>query len=561
MLTTVNPVIDLNLEHKGLNFEAPPEFNYRKYAAVSYSNSTASFTINPPSTTTFTSKMFYLGCKVTVKITATNSNPANDLLTDNSFAFRQDALNKIIQTCNVSFGSTSVACTSYRFSGPFSHYMTQKQQFPGDLTMLDNTQNYNDSVGWINNPLSGYNNGIRQDGNLPRGCYPCTITNGPTSATIVADLYSTLFCPPLTNSNDNEQLGFTNLNQITVTINWLSDLTRIFSLNLDALPATVTAGSVNMSVILDQPTMYMQFSTAPRNYVPRPIAYNSPQIMNYQTFKTGQLDAGASDSITSNNIQLLCVPEYIMIFVKDSDGNDTYSTTDTYCNISSIVITLDNRSGLCSPMSEFDFFQVSKENGLCNSFTEFHGRTVVSGADKGLCGSVVLLRVGKDLVIDSHVGERRQMNLQVVVNYRNVNTTQPIKLPTLNINTITPQTLTLYPDGHGLLELGYSSFGGNYIPFTEVSSLEGGAFKDVMRNAIKYIKPIHDFIKEHKLISKGTEALSKMGIPYVSPTSAAVSKVAEKLGYGEMGGMPSGGMRSGGKKMSAKELRARIGQL
>jgi hypothetical protein len=349
----------------------------------------------------------------------------------------------------------------------------------------------------------------------------------------------------------SDGLGFSNVRTMDVVVNLLN-LSRIVS---HAINSNVTIS--NISVAINQPILYMKYSTPKIGYVPRPLSYGSQEIVRFPTAYTSSLSPNASATIVSTNIQLNAIPSHVYLFVRDANANLTYTSTDTLCNISSVNFTFNNRSGLLSSASENTIFDMCRDNGLQDTWEDFHG--VVSGGATstvlstavGTCGSVVKLAFGKDISLNSSewVGKIGAFNLQINVVATNRNQTVTLITPTLYVVPVTPQKLIFHEDGNIESILGISQVSGDapYIPFESVKEFYGGSFKDFIGKVANFFKPVVDFLKSSKIIS----TVSGL-IPH--PIAQTISQASSKLGFGE----GEGEGEDGGRVMSRSQLHRRM---
>jgi hypothetical protein len=171
---------------------------------------------------------------------------------------------------------------------------------------------------------------------------------------------------------------------------------------------------------------------------------------------------------------------------------------------------------------------------------------LTTGVQQGSVGSVILLRMGKDVTLQpgKYPGQVGQFNCNIKFSITN-NSAVTINNPTMSVITSTPQTLTTNPGGHADMLYGIpeQTQSGHYAPYYQVMKhYTGGSFSSFMNKVMGFIRPINDFLKTSKIISNLTSK-----IPH--PIAQAFSQVANQLGYGE---------GEGGKILPKKDLKRRI---
>lgn len=168
--------------------------------------------------------------------------------------------------------------------------------------------------------------------------------------------------------------------------------------------------------------------------------------------------------------------------------------------------------------------------------------------------------------------------LQINATVRNINTVDTIT-PALYLIIVSEGVFTVL-DNRSVSQIGVVSkldvIESRMSPFVDYNMLyniHGGNFlssiKSFGKKVLAGLEKVHDFAKQHKLLSKGLSAASL--IPAAAPLAGPAAAAARALGYGEGGVLvdpsqfsPYGPMegagrhKKGGKKMSRSELRKHI---
>ena len=542
MITTIVPTIDPNLQQKEVNLIGEQEFTIRPYPSTSYSQNNATFSFSTPNAQVFINRCIY--CSIPVTIAYAGSTTGSVMLQSAYDALRCYPLQSVINNIQMTINDRQFTVQTSQILHPLTRFMNQNKGWHMTPTYTDKYQVYSDGVAANNNPLGNFLN-ASIDGTYPRGAFPMTITNGATSASIATTITEPLLIPPLLAEDDS--MGFTNVTTMSFNINYSPTLSRIVS------HAASLATISSITVTMGQPTLYLRYFTPPASYVPRPVSYNSSQI-NYFPTPNATLTAGSSAVIASTNIQLNLVPSHMYVFCREADANLSYTTSDTYTNISAITCNFNNKSGILSTASEYDLMCISQNNHWQGTWEDWHGVTnsATLGTYIGTSGSVLKLVFGKDIPLldGDYVGKASAYNLQMNVTVKNVSSAS-ITQPTLYIIVVSPTRFTINLDTHTDLQIGLNPSevsrgvqAGEYLPYSAMSDMFGAGFwddlKDWGHNAIKWLK-------DNKIVSSIANA-----IPH--PIAQQVGKVAENLGFGD------GGMQVGGKKMTRKELIALMGK-
>lgn len=549
-IVTVVPNLDLNLEHRDVIVEGSSDVSVRQWISTNYSNTALSFSCPPPSLSTFIERCIFLTVPVVITYTGTTTGAA--LLQNGYDALRAYPLSSIITNSTMTINNQTFTIQTRDVIPYLARYFceTSHTTFP---SFLDKSAVYADLATSINNPLGSYFNSV--DGFQPRGGFPTIIVNGATSSTLSATIIEPVFIPPLQMSQD-KTLGFSNVRTMDFVFNFSSSLSRIVS------HAISNATLTNVAVAIQQPTLTMKYYSPKPGYVPRALKFGTHEIVAFPTTSNTALTSNSSTTMVSSNIQLNAIPSHIYVFVRESNANLTYQSTDTFCNISGINITFNNVTGILSTCTEVDLYNIARANGLMDSWEAWKGyTTVLGGAKIGTAGSILKLCFAKDITLrsDDFVGKTGAYNLLVNATVTNYNQQSSITNPTLYIIAVTPGSLTFHETGSIDKVLGVSRHADSrqYIPYNVVRAYYGGSFMDVVSRVSSYLKPINDWLRRSKAISSVASS-----IPH--PAAHALSSLASSLGYGEGEGEgmeDSDTEEMGGRVLSRQDLKRRLRNL
>lgn len=546
-ISTIFPSIDTNLQHHEVKVTSPMSVVIQPWQTTNYSNSTATWTMPPPSASVFMDRCLLRSTPVTITFAGTTTGSA--LLQANyqslrAYPMASITISDILQLNNQSFNLMTSELVPW-----MARYWskTKHTDFP---SYMDTYSDYIDGVAAMNNPLGQYFNSV---GNvMPRGSFPMIIVNGATAATITATIIEPVWLPCLHREVD-DGVGFTNITTCTLTTNYSSNLNMIIC---NALGTGNLATFSGITVALGQGTIYCKYSSPPIGYVPRPMSYGSENL-SYQTYTMGSsLAADTSRTgLSSGNIQLQFIPTWALIFVREANANRTYNSSDSACNISNLAITFDNTTGILSSATEVSLYEMAKHNGLQDSWEQYHGQISNLATQVGTSGSFLKLFFGSDIQLQAgkYPGMEGQYNFQITnITFKNTSQTTAMTQPTLYIIFSTQSKLIIHENGQNIeVVTGVSGGEGEYVPFDELTEHYGGSFKSFMGKVWKGIKKVHNFVKDNKLVS----TIAKQ-IPI--PQAQMVAQKAAEMGYGDYdAGMVVAGSE-GGRKMTRAQLKRRI---
>lgn len=546
VITTVCPNIDLNLEHHDIKLVSPSSVTWRQWISTSYSDVSTTWSMPPPNTSIYIDRMFLCATPVTITYGGTSGG---SLLENGKDALRAFPIASITTSNQLTLNNLTFTFQTNELVPKMARFWdTDSYDNHGFPSMLDTCQRYQDSTASNNNPLANYGNMVGKV--QPRGAYPMIVVNGisSTASSISATIYEPIWVPCLHRKYD-DGLGFTNIRSCDLISNYSSNLSRIVSHSLDS-SATLTSVTVH---IAGNPIIFMKYNTPPYGYIPKTISYRSEDINRFITpCPTAPLTSNSSVTFPSTNIQLNCIPKWVIICCVESVLNSTYTTTDTALNISNLSINFNNQSGLLSSMSEFNLWKTSAENGLQDSWAQYHGITQNTlGANVGSSGSFIKLVFGKDIPLGSagdYPGKVGAYNFSCIATVTNVNQSASITAPQLYIITSSAQKIIIHEGGACEQVLGIDDVEGSYMPYNQVSEYYGGSFKDFISKVWNGIKSIGRFIKDNKLISSVASV-----IPH--PIAQTVATAARSVGLGDDGGYePS----EGGRIATRRELMRRV---
>ncbi len=547
--TLVDPVVKINERREYGVLKGGSEVSWKPILSTSYSASSFQFSAPPPSPGIIVDRKVYLQVPVTINFTGTTGG--NFLLQSGYDAFRAFPLSSIMNTLNVTVNNTASSINMSDVIQGLLRYNTdvyqKEHEYSFTPSCLDQAQRYEDLVNSVRNPLGAYIDS--NDGsNMGRGGFPyATLANTTTTAQVVAVLTEPLFLSPFL-FGQGDHSGFIGVQNMDFTFNWNSDLTRIWS---HATGSGSTISSITVS--FGQPALIFKYIT-PQLEMPIPMHVEYPYYVvdRYPTDYGSSVAPLATAQISSSNIQLQSIPKRMYIFVRRSNSDQDYTTTDSFFAINSITINWNNRSGLMSSATQQDLYNISKKNGCNLSWAQWGGGItngqvpqsyLLSGTSNtgiGLVGSVLAIDFASDIGLadDLSAGVNGTFQLQLTLSTTNLNPVESIP-PTLYICTVSEGTFTI-ENNRSIAQIGVlsrkdvlnSSFIHNWqsAPQYQGNFLGGNFFGDVKDF---FTKTIPDVVRKAAPYAKDAFNIAKQVAPYALPL----------LGLGEGEGAMVGGAR------------------
>lgn len=431
---------------------------YQQFSAVSASNSAISFNIQVPSENIVVSREVLIETDIYFTISITNvpvgESAFNYGETDAPQAF---PLNSLFTTCSAQINNTNVSCNLQDILPSILRLNNNRElyRYNGMCPVLPDQayKLYADGIGGvINNPLGDYTDQSYDGDLLPRGAYPIQdfvlvhdIFGGGQDAdpisgnlgdtwTITGRIHVTEpllgLSPFIYGEPEYNKQGLVGVNAMSFVFNIDTTCKRFWS----------TATNYNYSVSLgtavhqngfENCRMLVNFlSTQPTDLVSAKnvVPYmDLPRYLSLQT-GTGNLNAGASATYNSQNIQINQLPDYFIINVRKPMALQTVKDSSTFLKINSISVNLNNTSGLLSSATPQDLWRISVNNHSTQSWTEFSGQASVADNNTGVgeivstTGSLLILSPAYDLSLPDYLscGSIGQYNFQFQINVTNI---------------------------------------------------------------------------------------------------------------------------------------------
>jgi hypothetical protein len=265
------------------------------------------------------------------------------------------------------------------------------------------------------------------------------------SVSITITVREPIFVSPFLFGENVEEPGLAGLTQINISAQMDSLGKRVLRWVSD--PRTVSKAIT--SITFDQPQCYVEalyYTPKPSDMIPATIITPLSTNTLYQLPAQAPVLVGASGRATSNSIMLNSYPDKVIVWVDNynkwvsppggTDPNqlNEYSNgvSDSYATIDSVVITLNNQSGILSTFSAEQLYRASIKSGSQQTWAEFSGlqteyyvANITTGAVGGLIsttGSVLMLNFGDVINISQDFyapGSLSTAQFQITVNFTN----------------------------------------------------------------------------------------------------------------------------------------------
>lgn len=480
-----------------------------------------------------------------VSITASNTGgtgttPLSKVFEDGYIALRQFPLNSCISNATLNINNTTINGKPNQYVHQLTRYnfgQEDAQEMSETPCLPDLSQDYNDLQGSTMNPLGSYADS--QYYALGRGAWTSDfvfLTDTATGCSFTANLVEPLFLDPLLYSSGKkyQEDGFIGLTQLQITLNFISNLSRIFSVNRAGL-AAAQVSITNIAVTLGGQaspasalllTKQITMSPMLAAKVPKQIPYG------FTTFLTNEqscqsIAPNATASVNFNSITTNQIPKYMLIFVKnslnDEDSPTGYGLTDSCLPITAINITYGTRT-LLSSMSQVDLYHLCVKNGYNQNLKQFQKFT----------GSVLKitpddLGAQNPTQVAGRVGD--QILIQMTITYKN--TTTRTFAPTAFVVLALDSLLVIERGGNATQQLGVLTdaeiLASQQLPLTPDSHLD-----DTIYGGSKVGKQIFSLLKKGVKALRDSKAISKTLSQF--PQTQGIAQAASSLGFGTIGG-------------------------
>jgi hypothetical protein len=563
--------------------------SFKQYTTTSISSSSITFSCPPPSSNIFVDRKIYMLLPTRLVINASGESATNILLAHED-APRAFPISGSIETMQIAINGQSFSIFMADMIHALSHFNTNENLLNADYSLspcyYDQSQNYNDLVNGIRNPLANYDSGLDHNASQ-RGAFPFKIvSNTPTQAVVDMVLIEPLWISPLHWGCQNAK-GLYNCTTMDFNFTFLTNGNRFWSHATSTARNTLTSvnayfsnftavNATPFSYSYNQPLLLFKYITPDSIQVlspNMPLTYPYFDVQRYPT--DFSISGNGTQPVNSQNLQLNSIPRMIYVYGR-RNNNSLYSAigstyTDTYLGIESISLTFSNYSGLLSSASKHQLFLMSQKNGIGMSWNQWSGElqypsSGFSGTQYGTIGSILAIEMATDIGLPSNSapGLQGQYNLQMTVNFKDFSGSAIDA--TMYIIIVSEGSMTIPALNSCTRQLGVITQndildaqrqpGVSYDDIRE-TPYNGGNFLSNLKN---FGQKLNKFLKDSHIIS-----IVASNIPL--PIAQYIGTVAHNLGYGQGGVVidPSQyhnyygeGEASGGKRLTKNELRKRL---
>lgn len=378
------------------------------------------FTCNPISRETITSRKIYMRNTYLINLNGTNTlaNPQYLYQPGISGALRSLPITSSLKTIKLGLGDSEYSTNINEYMTAFQRYAQEfhleDHDYSTSPAMPDMFQVYSQADGTNLNPLSSYGTNTSQ---CPRGGFSLEIITNPlitpaTSGTCQLKVTVTepLWLSPLIQHGDKS--GFVGIDKMSVSyvydgniVNrfWSQMLGEVGNTHSNIIPLT----SIDMTAVTAQ-VLVKQLTPRIVEPIPRNITYGYNAIESY-TSQPYLLTGWSSSSLTSTpntstpttlmasypynigNITLNTVPNRLYIYARQQNSDLTYNSSDVFGVIQNISINWGGRV-LLSSATQQDLYQISVRNGCNLSFPQW----------SNFVGSVLAIDFAKDIGLASN---------------------------------------------------------------------------------------------------------------------------------------------------------------
>lgn len=241
-----------------------------------------------------------------------------------------------------------------------------------------------------------------------------------------------LFLSPfLYGDNNSNNAGIYGVDNLSLVFNIDNSCKRMFSSGSSHSMSISLTGFDDVYLRLNLLTSQPSDLIASKNVLPY---YNI-----HRHIKSGSsIVPNGNNEIKSDSLQLSHMPEKFIIVVRKPLTNQTIKDSNSFLAITRVDITFNNLSGILSGASQFELYNMSKNNGSFQEWNEFYGRASITGGNvKHTTGSILVL-TPNDLQTPDYLsaGSIGQFNFSITVSYNNN-----------SFETITPELCVIYQTG------------------------------------------------------------------------------------------------------------------
>lgn len=462
-----DPIMELDHERYYAILKGGAQVSWRPITTTSISTSSIQFTAPPPSPKVVVDRKQLIELPMRLQLTSSAPN-ANVLLRANYDAPRAYPIASITNTLQANINNTAVSMNVSDIIHGLLHYNTDACLKVHDYSMSaaypDQSQEYNDLIGSIRNPLASYGDSNDEDVEHRGAVQFRVVENTASRATIDILVTEPIWLSPFYWGKGNAG-GFYGVQTLDMNFTFLPQpWNRVWSHNPSGInaPGVIDGGNLvfsNFTSIFATPfsfgsvvpqLLFKYITPNELQSIPNSIVYPYFNVDRYPNDFTSAIAPNSQTTLVSQNIQLKSIPRRMYIYARNNNATLQTSPrfTDTYLGITGIRINWNNYSGLLSNATPFDLYKMSVKNHCNLSYPQWSGGPVYQPGSLttliGTVGSVLCIEFGTDIGLSDTEcpGMLGTYQLQMEVNVTNVNQSNNIT-PCLYIVVVSEGTFTI----------------------------------------------------------------------------------------------------------------------
>ena len=507
------------------------------------SNSTIVWTPQLPKGRIVVDPLMLVQIPIQVTVTANGLTGQNvDTYISNNFALRQYPVNSVLNNISLTLNNQTISSQPYQWINELSRFESidyQNSALRQSLwpIMPDASPQYSDLAGSGKSPLLSYESGTDIYAN-PRGVFNSSfqlVSSDNNTYVFNTTLIEPLMVPILDYDPSKKRVGLPHLNSMQLQLTFLSNLSRMFSLDADTCPL-ISGVTVN---IQGPAVLRQQWLTVPVNLPIPSVNIRSFNSLTCIPSQVASFNAGEQRIITSQSLTFNQIPKKIWVYVREAqiDSVNAYQNTDTCFSIQKAVVTFNNKTGLLSNMSSADLYLTQEaEKGSVISYT----------AAQNYVGDVLCIDPVESFGLADDETSSIAGNFQFLIELTATNLKNSTVLPAIYIVYANDTIASLNENADMTLQQNfvkreYVLQASSLTPYPAkfmTGDMYGGAFWDSVKSGLS---KAWDFIKNNQLISKAAKLASN--VPMLAPVASTVGNVAQAVGLGY-----------GGKKMTRRQM-------
>lgn len=446
-----------------------------QYKAISATNNQIVFNIQVPSEQTIIDRRVLLQTELTLSVISTNNTAVKGCYYGVYSALASFPLHQLMTVLSATINNNTVSINIRDVLPAIIRLLDCEDLIcynSSTPTFADTAVSYSPDAcgGALSHPNASYW-AVNEAPVVHRGVMAPKSYVGPTASGIYfKETFTWLLTEPLllspffySNLKANNQ-GFYGIQNMNIVLN-IGDTTRAFrTIYGQAAPSwvqpspsvedgaiineviNVYAGAVevggayfnNTQLLLNFLTPHPSDMLPARNIVPfyELPRYITPWSANPGALVVSGLSASNPDTFTvrTQSLQLNQIPDKLILYVRKNLSSQTWGDADVCFPISNVVVNFNNNSGILASAQQVDLWQMSRNNGLQETWHEFKGLGVgapqfgipTSTSDSNtivpLVGSYLVLEFGKDIQLTEDfyaAGSLGNFNLQVNITCQN----------------------------------------------------------------------------------------------------------------------------------------------